>query len=498
MLFVLFAAACGPPALAQSAAAEPGVTATASNVTRVESWSYFTPPPEARSTPAYTFLANRTELGAWADGPRFGVGAAFGYVRLERLPAKAIGPGGLGAGAFYFYSAGQRNSYQLYLSELTLRVRASGARAALTLGRMPFSSSRDSTTVRGLGPAPADDLAGVVRDRVSSRLVGNFEHSLYQRRFDGVRVDVLTRRGAVTGGVFLPTQGGYEESANLTMPRLLVATASWSERRETGPAAPSRLLTQAPPGAPRGRRRSEVFATLYRDRRAVTVRPDNTRRVFAPRADVTVAAFGGSLAVLRPARAGALDVVLWGAAQTGAWYGLAHRGVSMAVEAGHRWVGAPARPWVRGGFLYASGDRDPEDHTHATFFAMLPSSRQYALSSAYTQMNLRDVFAQASVAPGRWTARVELHRLDLASGQDLWYQGSGATSRDGPYFGFSGLRADGATALGTAVDASVDVPIRRYWSMNAYAGTIRGGDVVRASFVGRRLTFWFVENVVRF
>ena len=36
-----------------------------------------------------------------------------------------------------------------------------------------------------------------------------------------------------------------------------------------------------------------------------------------------------------------------------------------------------------------------DDDRHGTFFQMLPSSRKYALSSVYAQMNLRDAFVQA-------------------------------------------------------------------------------------------------------
>ena len=116
----------------------------------------------------------------------------------------------------------------------------------------------------------------------------------------------------------------------------------------------------------------------------------------------------------------------------------------------------------------------------------------------YAQMNLRDAFVQASFEPRRLQARIEVHALGLASGQDLWYHGSGATASSGRYFGFSGRAAGGHTGLATALEGAVDVPVRRYWSVNAYAGTLWGGDVVSYSFSGTRLGFWYVENVIRF
>ena len=45
-----------------------------------------------------------------------------------------------------------------------------------------------------------------------------------------------------------------------------------------------------------------------------------------------------------------------------------HRAFSVAVEAGHEWSAAPWRPWLRAGFLRASGDDDPADDRHGTFF----------------------------------------------------------------------------------------------------------------------------------
>jgi hypothetical protein len=114
-------------------------------------------------------------------------------------------------------------------------------------------------------------------------------------------------------------------------------------------------------------------------------------------------------------------------------------------------------------------------------------------------MNLKDAFVQAWIEPSRYSARVELHRLDLASAADLWYQGSGATAGNPPrFFGFSGRSANGATSFGTVVEGVVDVPIMRFWSINGYAGTMWGGEVVKRSFSGTRLTTWFIENVIRF
>ena len=472
MVFACFVAALSFDArsFAQSGA-EPKVTATISNITRVESWSYFTPPPQAGSDPTYTFPANRSELGVRIDGLRFDIAGAFNYVRIENLPDHAIGPGGLGAGAFYFAAAEVPYSYQLYLSEFLLRARTRDARYAASIGRMHLASGLESATA-----SPQVDR--LKRERLASRLLGDFEWSQYQRRFDGVRFDADRPSWHATGSVVMPTQGGFEESANLTMPRIQVASASWTRKSPTS--------------------EWQVFGQMYRDRRTTMARPDNTGSLDVP-VDVTIGALGGSFARVSPTRSGELDVVLWGAGELGDWYGQSQRAASVAIEAGHRWTNTSLRPWIRGGYSYASGDRDPLDNHHGTFFQMLPSSRKYALSAAYTHMNLRDAFVQAWIEPARFSARVEAHRLDLASAADLWYQGSGATaSNPARFFGFSGRAANGASSLGTIIESVAAVPIKRFWSINGYVGTMWGGEVVKRSFSGNRFTMWFIENVIAF
>jgi hypothetical protein len=449
-----------------------------SNSTRVESWSYFEPridrlalTADPIGEPDYTFVGDRAELGVYVQGERFDLTGAFNYVRLENLPTRAIGPGGLGSGAFYFAATGVRYSYQLYLSDLTVRVKSADRRSSLTLGRMAFASGFEHTP-------SSHPIERLQLERVAARLLGNFEWSLYQRRFDGARLDVERGRWHFNAGAFMPTQGGYEESTNLTMTKVQVGTAS---AMRTTPASAS-----------------QVFVHAYRDRRrggfAVV---DNTFSTDRP-VNILVAAAGGSHARVAPVRSGQLDGVAWGAVQAGSWYGAPHRAVSVAVEAGHRWTRAPLRPWLRGGYLWSSGDADPRDGRHGTFFQMLPSSRKYALSSVYAQMNLRDAFVQAWIEPRRFSSRIEIHRVSLASGRDLWYQGSGATASRDRFFGFSGRAAGGETSLGTVLEGTVDVPIRKHWSVNGYAGTMWGGGVVSRMFTGSRLTFWSIENVIRF
>ena len=258
------------------ASAQPAVTGTLSNVTRVETWSYFQPKIEPVLTPAlalapigdpdYTFLGNRSELGVAVTGTRFDLSGAFNYVRVENLPPDAIGPGGLGTGAFYFAASGVPYSYQLYLGELTARIKSADNRASITLGRMPFSSGGEfhSSNVA---------LEELKTERLQSRLIGNFEWSYYQRRFDGVRVDVDRTAWHVNGAVFVPTQGGFEESTNLSMPKVQVASVSATHKAATA--------------------EYQLFGYAYRDRRDTAAVVDNSGSTDQP-VDVTMATAGAS------------------------------------------------------------------------------------------------------------------------------------------------------------------------------------------------------------
>ena len=467
VFFVFFVFVFSRAAVAQPA--EPKVTGTISNVTRVESWSFFEPrldnfglSADPIGNPDYTFVGDRAELGVRVEGDRFDVGGAFNYVRLENLPTNAIGPGGFGTGAFYFAATGVRYSYQLYLGELTVRVKSRDRRRVLSFGRLVLPDSRHA----------------LARERLDGRLLGNFEWSLYQRRFDGARVDVDRGRWRFIAGAFMPTQGGFEESTNLTMTKIQLGTVAASH---------------ATPAA-----ESQAFAHTYRDRRrGLKAVVDNRLGNDAP-VDVTIATVGGSHVRVAAVAAGEADVVAWGAAQFGDWYGLTHRAASAVGEAGYRWPRAAGRPWLRAGYAWASGDGGWDDGRHTTFFQMLPSSRKYALSSAYAHMNLRDAFAQLLIEPRRFNARIEVHKVALANGGDLWYQGSGATSSGDRFFGFAGRFANGETSLGTVIEGTIEMPIRKYWSVNAYAGVIHGGAAVKQMFTGKPLRLWSIENVLRF
>ena len=438
-------------------------------------WRFFEPPPGGGNN-EYAFGANRLFAGVQRTGRAFDVTAALQYVQFGGLPSDAVGPGPLGTGAVYYAHAQRSDSHQVYLRYANVRLKRLVPRTAIQIGRMPYASGGEAAS----GNAK---IEAVKLQHVAARVIGEFGWSIYQRAYDGVRVDTALRRWTATAFALHPTQGGFEDAAGLMMPGVTVLGGAATIN--SADAQPSVQY--------------QVFSYRYRDTRAVTQRPDNTGRSAAA-ADVGIDTFGGAIVAAPPPRNGRQwDGLVWTAVQTGSWYEQSHRAASIAIEAGHQWLARRWQPWLRAGYLYASGDGNPSDNRHGTFFEMLPTVRQYAQSALYSQMNNTDVFAQVLAKPRpNVNVRIDWHRVGLASSRDGWYFGSGATQQHGSIFGFATRPSFGATHLATIGEGSVDYAIAPHWSITGYVAVGRGGPVVAPAFPGRTLTFAYVENLVQF
>jgi hypothetical protein len=476
VLLVIAAPVAAQPRAEATAAPSTGETrVTVRNWTRVESWRFFEPPPGGGDH-QYTYPVNRFHAAIRRNRSRYDIMAALQYVQFAGLPRDAVGPGPLGLGAVYFTHAGQTDSHQVYLRYLNAQIKDVWPGLNIQAGRMSYSSGAEA-----LSGDPT--LEAVKRQRVDARIIGEFDWSLYQRGFDGVRVDATRPRWSATGVAFHPTQGGFEDAAGLMMPGVTVLGGTMTLK----------------PGTPIARTEWQVFTFRYLDDRRVSTRPDNSGRS-ADAADLAINTFGTTLVTTSTPNEGRQwDGLVWIAGQSGSWYEQTHRALSVAAEAGHQWSRAPWRPWLRAGFLHASGDKTPDDSRHGTFFQMLPTVRRYSQTAAYSQMNLRELFAQGFLRPVPSLAvRLDVHHVDLASARDLWYSGSGATQQRGTQFGFAGRPSRGATRLGTTVEAAADYTITPHWSVNGFLGIMRGGEVVRRSFAGSTMAFAYLENILQF
>ncbi|HTV02349.1 MAG TPA: alginate export family protein [Luteitalea sp.] len=466
-----------PPARAQAppAPATPsGFTLHLRDTTRAEAWRFFEPPPGG-GDPTYGYVANRLQLEVRRAWRRVDLQMTAQHVGFAGVPSRASGPGPLGLGALYFDQGGRRTSpQQLWLRYANVRVKQVLPGLDVTIGRMPYTSGAE---------APSGDarIEALKRQRLDARIVGEFEWSIYQRGFDGVRADWTRGPVKATGIAFRPTQGGFARVAGPTIDDVSVAGATISLQ-----PTPRLRHTQV-----------QGFVLRYDDQRRVTQRPDNSGQAAAA-VDIGITSYGATAVGSYPMGAGAADLLAWGVLQRGNWYGQVHRGTAVAVEGGYQWLKVPWAPWLRAGVIHTSGDESVNDATHGTYFPVLPTVRRFSQTTMFSTMNVDDAFVQVLARPHRRVGtRLDVHALRLASAADLWYIGSGATLEEGAAFGYSGRRSNGSRALGTSVEASADVTLTPVWSVNTFVGHVRGGPVVTGTFAGRDFWFAYVEQVVR-
>lgn len=468
LLLALLAAPCAaglprrapaqPPAPAASAP-----TVTAGVRTRLEAWNWFDAPP---ADDAYEFLGTQIRVGLAQQRPRLGWLLELAVPVLLGLPDDAVAPapqGQLGLGpAYTAANDGDDAAAHAFLRQAWLRLGAAPGRPGhqLRLGRMEL--------VDGLETVPASaTLAALKRDRVAHRLLGTFAWSHVGRSYDGAHYQFAQPAWHATAAAARPTQGVFDVDG-------------WPEL-DAG-VAYGALTLRDRPGRPFDARLFALHYLDYRDEPGL-LKTDN-RPLAARQADdddVRVTTLGGHwLGEFGDGAGGGTtaDLLLWGALQLGDWGTLDHRAWAAAAEVGVQPAGLPAlRPWIRAGIWRSSGDGDPADGEHGTFFQPLPTPRLHARFPFHNHMNVQDAFASLQLRPGsRVALRTELHALRLAEGRDLWYAGGGAFEPE--TFGVAGRPAGGETALATVWDVSADVRLTGRLTTTLYLGLADGGRVV--------------------
>ena len=223
-----------------------------------------------------------------------------------------------------------------------------------------------------------------------------------------------------------------------------------------------------------------MFGLGYIDHRTLVLKTDN--RPTAVRAadlgKIEIATWGADYVhVFNTANAGKFDLLGWGVAQTGAWGNLTQRADAFVGEAGWQPPVKPLHPWLSAGYSYGSGDGNPNDRTHGTFFQVLTTPRQYARFPFYNMMNDEDFYGTLNLRPASKLAlRSEGHALRLASASDLWYLGGGAFQPQ--TFGYTGRPANGSRSLANVWDVSADCQVTRSFSATLYYGHAWGKSVI--------------------
>ena len=435
---------------------------TANWRTRVEYWDWFSTPGFQDN---YTFGASVLRFGIGQKQEDFDWQLELEAPFLFGLPNHAVAPapqGALGLGANYFQSNG---TWAASVFPKTAFVRFKhylGDNNSLKLGRFEFIDGAERRTTNAT-------VSQLKASRIAHRLIGNFSFAHVGRSFDGGEFDSTTKYGTLVLFGGRATRGVFHVDG---LGELDVDTAY---------AGFSRSTKKDDSGEWR------IFAMEYHDGRR-TLKADN-RSAAARAADVNnirIGTFGGhvvqTFALGQDAKGkkgtdGTIDLLGWGAYQTGQWGDLNHSAWMLALEGGYQ-VPIRWRPWLRVGWSQASGDKNPNDNTHGTFFQMLPTPRIYARFPFYNQMNNDDAFGELILRPNKAiTIRSDIHSLRLAEATDLWYAGGGAFEKTS--FGYAGRPSGGATSLATIYDVSLDFTINPHWTIGTYLGDARGTTVIR-------------------
>ena len=112
-------------------------------------------------------------------------------------------------------------------------------------------------------------------------------------------------------------------------------------------------------------------------------------------------------------------------------------------------------------------------------------------------MDNKDQFVQLIDNPAkRVEVRGDLHWLQLASKNDLWYLGGGAF--DNKVFGYVGRPSSGHSSFATVADVSADWQATKTVALNFYYAHASGKSVIASIYpVDRNAQFGYVEMVYR-
>jgi hypothetical protein len=456
-----------------------GITVSGSLRSRVYGWDWFQPDSGDN---AYAYTGNILRIGLSQAREGWDWSAEFAVPFLLGLPANAIGPGTqgpLGLGANYFTSNDrQQNTAMIFPKQLYLRfTNLGGSRAhMLKIGRFDFSDGGEVT------PSNAT-LGALKRDRINQRLLGGFGWSDVGRSFDGVHYAYDKPFGNFTFVGAVPTRGAFQVDG-WGWNRVAFGYSSFTKPWGKGPLAAE----------------TRVFALYYDDFRAILKtdsRPVGVRR--GDLANIRILTFGGHSVHVIAAPGGTLDLLLWGAGQTGRWGLQDQRSHAIDVEAGFQPKILPRlKPWLRGGFSDATGDGNPNDGLHETFFQVLPTPRPFARFPFFNMMNNRDRFGILTLRPhARVSVSAEFHALRLSNSNDMWYAGGGAYQ---PWtFGYSARATGGAGSLANLYDSSVEYRLNPHVTLSGYYGFAQGRAAMEAIYPqGKNGKFGYLEALYKF
>lgn len=406
--------------------------------TRTELWDAF-----GINTLGYTGV--RTRIRAqynWAD--RILVGAEGQYLFIDGMDPDATGAIATYRGA----NNGREDVGAFDLRGLFFEFRPT-PKSAVRVGRQDFK-------IGGELLATEPDWRYLQAARIGERLIGTVGWSHAERAFDGVGASWDLGAHHLRAFGARPTTGVFAVAdAYRPLRDIFFGGGVWTIKRGTW--LPNTELS--------------VFGIGYED--------DRSASEGGISGGVEVYTAGGSWLGIYPLGPGKVDTLVWLAGQTGEYMHRDHLAGAAVLEAGYQLPDLFAKPWLRVGLNMASGDGDPGDDHHHTFFNLMPTNHlYYGFLDQLAFQNLVNPFLQLRLAPHPMLMlNLFVHWFQLATEDDSRYAGTGAFNRSA--FGFTASGANNSKNVGTEYDAVLTFTPHKAVTIELGAGWLDGGRVFR-------------------
>ncbi|MCI0668379.1 MAG: alginate export family protein [Methylococcaceae bacterium] len=418
----------------------------------------------------YNFMGNKFQLGVRVKGEPFEAFAQFQDTVIAGLPSN-----GVGVGSVYFANTPRTTQNGAFLRQGWLKLKYDG---------FYVSGGRQLYSDQAQGAATNKSLKWIQDFRLAQRLIGPFEYTHVGRSFDGGTLGYLSDDFEVGGFAFIPTFGGFEINGNKNIPDINIAGVTLNLRD-------SKTI---------GNTIGQLSYYYYGDTRNLVVTDNRPAAVRARTKgqSLDIHTLGVSAAHVLPIGSGLADGMFYGYGQFGNWQNQNNGAWAYGVEFGYQLPDVWGSPWLRAGVNSASGDSNPNDGNHNTFFQLLPTAWLYAQFPFYNMMNNQDVFVQAIVKPHpKVNVRLDFHWLRVNESNDLLYSGAGATSDS--FFGYAGAPTGGSVNLAYLTHFMVNFKPLDYLSFNMFYAHAFGQSIInKQQYSGSQGNYGFLEAIVSF
>ena len=437
---------------------------------RQEGWDWFKPATGTYQN-AYTFTGAQLRYGVTRSDKTSESKLELQSSQLLGLPTRAAAPaplGALGLGATYKAANGTQTG-SLFIKQLYTQKKYPDGTLA-KLGRFEFAEGNELIPEN-------PSLAWVKKQRVSERLIAGFGWTHVGRAFDGLQYSKTSKSGTnLTGLLAYPTAGVFDLDGAKTLTNVRVAYLGASKATNTED--------------------KRVFGIVYEDTRKGITKSENSTT--AETGALKLYTLGGHYLTTKTSKTGAWDMLAWAALQGGDWGTKKQDASAYSLEVGYKPKKAMWGAWYRLGYDVTSGDSNPADNTHGTFYAMLNTPRIYARTPFYTEANSKDLFFQVMAKPSpKLAVRADYHSVSLASGKDLWYV-AGGPFQSKPAFGLVGRKTNGSTGLGDLVDVSADYTLSKSATATLYVGQMMGKSVIQGIYGDKNGLLGYGELTYKF